>query len=291
MTKTLDRDALFNDFPMTEARNQKKERLLAKSGEPQFRYRVTLWVEATDNDLDSTKAVDGVDGPKTAPSKNRYTFSVVSEEELNGLIGQDEAVLSDSLTNALDKLQEARDKLNVLIVDLNSAKMKQDFEPLSVRTEALDALVDAASGTARDVQTKYEALFDELKGNDFQGDKPRTVLKEIVQPLEEINKIEFPDAKAKFQNLRLALDAKSDFAAVKTDSNNKALAAAKEMQELIDKMQQVLNQMQKQVELNVVVEKLRKLKEDEERIHQIIFLIYKEREQQLLDDATKGMNP
>ena len=291
MTKSLEHDAFVNDFPMTDARNNKKERLLAKSGEPQFRYRVTLWVEATDNDLDSSKAVDGVDGPKTAASKNRYTFTVVSEEELNGLIGQDEAQYSDSLSSALDRLQEARDKLSVLIVDLNSAKMKEDLEPLSVRTESLEGLVDTASGTSRDVRMKYEALFNELKGNDFQSDKPKIVLNEIVRPLEDIDKIEFPDAKAKFQNLRLALDAKGAFAATKADANSKAVAAAKEMQELIEQMQKVLDKMQKQVELNVVVEKLRKVKEEEERIRLILVEIYKQREQQLLDDATKGTNP
>ena len=206
MRQTLEPDPLYGDFPVTSIPG-----LQVPEGKVQPRYRLTAWVEATDNDLDSTRAVDGIDGPKVGASKERFSIVIVEEDELMREIGKDEADQSNNLSNALDKMQEVREKLNVLISDLNDPGIKaENLSPLMVRAESLEQVVDSAQASAKEVLLKYVALFNELKGNAIEGNKMRVVLNEIINPLDDLDRSEFGDGKGKLRNLRNDLDYKND---------------------------------------------------------------------------------
>ena len=277
-------DPVIGDFPLTVAD------LLAKDDKVQQSYRITLWVEATDNDLDSTKGIDGADGPKTGTSKERFSLFVVPEEELMLKIGEDEAKKSDDMVAGLGKLLDAQEKLTALISDLNDPALDR-VSHLSLRTKNLEELVESAQATGKDVLMKYRGLFKELKANDIQGNKMKIVLDEIITPLEDLDSIEFGDGKSKLQNLRQDLDSQGKIPEVRARALKSAPIAAQQLQELIDKVQNILDKMQKQIELNKVIEGLRKVLQDEQRAKEILVKLREIRENQLLDDALKGKDP
>ncbi len=256
----------------------------------QLSYRVTVWVEATDNDLDSTKGIDGVDGPKTGTSKERFSLFVVPEDELMIKIGEDEAKQGDNLAAELDKLVEAQGQLNSLINDLNDPLLDR-VSHLSLRTKSLEEVLDTTQGAAKAVLMKYQGLFKELKANDIQGNKMRIVLDEIIKPLEELDSIEFSDGKSKLLNLRQDLDSQGKIPEVRARALKSAPIAAAQLQELIDKVQNILDKMQKQIDLYKVIEGLREVLQREQRAKEILVKLREIRENQLLDDALKGKDP
>src|SRR5262249_42533596 len=119
-------EPVVSDFPVEAAD------LLPKGTQVQGRYRVTLWVEAADTDLDSTKEVDGVDGPKVGTSKERYSLVVVAEVDLMSEIAKDEEKLSIDLSVAVDDLREVLDKLTSINTTLAGNPKAEEFAPLPI---------------------------------------------------------------------------------------------------------------------------------------------------------------
>ena len=215
---------------------------------------------------------------------------VVPEDELMVKIGEDEAAQSNSMAAELTKLQEAQEQLTALISDLNDPTLKR-FSHLSLRTKSLEERLDTTQGAAKSVLMKYQGLFKELKANDIQGNKMRIVLDEIIKPLEELDSIEFSDGKSKLLNLRQDLDSNGEIPEVRARALKSAPLAAAQLQELIDRMQNILDKMQKQIELNKVIEGLREVLQREQRAKEILVKLKEIEENRLLDNALKGKDP
>jgi hypothetical protein len=275
------------DFPLESAN------LLAAEGAAQPRYRVTLWVEATDTDLDSTKAVDGVDGPKVGASKERYVLLVVREDDLLVEIGKDEEKLSNDLAMTIDKLREVLDKVTQITSTLAGTPKPEEVAPLSVRTEALEQLLDQSHASTKEVQMKYETLLLEMRGNQIDKKKTDVTEREIVKPLrEDIDRIEFPDAKEKLKKLHAALDDKDLLNPARLDAARKAAGEAREeINTLVLALTAILDKMQSEIDLKKVIEKIRKVQRDLENEKALAEAIKKEIERRLLEGATEPKNP
>ena len=159
---------------------------------------------------------------------------------------------------------------------------------MSVRAESLEQTLDSAQGAAREVLMKYKAIFQELKGNQVEGKKLTTVSKYILGPLEEIDTFEFDDAKKKIQDLRKELDSKDNFGEAVSRSKEAGRKARDQMQVLIDKVRGVMENMTKEIQLNKVVESLRKIEQDEEKQFQLIKQLHDDMERQLLEGGVEG---
>src|SRR5205807_5118728 len=88
----------------------------------QSRYRLRMTVTATDNNIET--------GPHQGQSKESFTLLVVSENELLAEIAKEEETLHIKLEDAVNRLKDARLRLEKVIVetpDLN----RDDFLPLS----------------------------------------------------------------------------------------------------------------------------------------------------------------
>src|SRR5581483_2160735 len=114
--------------------------------------------------------------------------------------------LTVTMSGALEKLREVRDKLKVVRGDLENRPAKpedrlkpENLGPLAIRTAALDEAIGSSQASAKEVLMKYQGLFKELKGNDIQGNKIKTVLEEIIEPLDKADRTGFSDAHDKMQ--------------------------------------------------------------------------------------------
>jgi len=279
-------DAVVGDFPLSTARYG-RESLLAEVGKPQPRYRVTLWVEATDTDLDSTRATDGVDGPKVGFSKERYLLLVVAEADLLVEIGKDEEKLSNDLGITIDKLREVLDKLTQINTTLAGVPKAEEVAPLSVRTEALEQLLDQSGASTREVLMKYETLLKEMRGNQIDAKKTDVVDKEIIRPLKEsILEIEFPDAVKKLKDLHNELDGKEVATPDGLIRARKAGGEAhQQVQTLVQALTAVLDKMQSEIDLKKVIAKLRDVQRDIERVGELVKQMKIQEERRLLEGA------
>src|SRR5206468_1952886 len=141
----------------------------------------------------------------------------------------------------------------------------ENLSPMAVRAESLEQTLDSAQGAMREVLLKYRAIFQELKGNQVDSKKLMTVSKYILGPLEDIDTFEFDDAKKKIQDLRKELDTKDDFGAAISRSKETGRKARDRTQVLIDKVRGVMENMTKEIQLNKIVESLRKVEQEEEK--------------------------
>jgi hypothetical protein len=237
---------------------------------------LTLWVEATDTDLDSTRAIDGKDGPKTGSSTEHYVIIVVPESELLAQIALDEAAMTKMMTVALKKLKEVEgtpamkgskeEGLKEILSDLSKHKnaskpedrlKAENLSPLAIRTSNLDDQIASAHASLKEVLTKYQSLFKELKGNNIQGNKMKTVLEGIIGPLEKLDSSSFPLVHEKMQAFHSDLTAKGDLDEVVARSLQSGEVADRQLLDLIARLDAVLNTMEGEISLNKQIEELR----------------------------------
>jgi hypothetical protein len=249
------------------------------------RYRMLLWVEATDTDLDSSRAVEGVDGPKTSASKDRYTFLIVPETDLLAEVAKDEeAMLAKLVPDVLDKLRETQSKLGVLNADLLSVNNADDLERLKNRTESLAESIDSAHGVTKDVLTKYRMLARELRGNQVDPAKI-TVVTEIIRALEKIDERLFPNVIDKFQKLREELTTKGNVQSAASRAQKAGNEAGIELQTLIDEVEEVKKKMEKEIDFKKLLKSLRDEVEALNRQEQVLKLIKKRAEDAAINEG------
>jgi hypothetical protein len=287
----IDRDPFNSDFDLRVAKLQ------AAPEKAQVRYRVMLWVEAADTDLDSTRARDGVDGPKVSTSKERYPLIIVPPEDLLVEIAKDEGKLAIDMNNLVEKLDVIEKGLGNITLDLNGKPKAEQLSPMVVRTMTMEESLDTQQAALKEVLMKYKMLFREMKGNN-NGDsddklkkKLRDTLEKIIKPLDDIDTFEFKDAKQKLGDLRKELDYKGgDLDDAVRRSTKASVAARDQMQKLLDQLRAIIQNMEDEIKLGDIIEKLRSNEKDLERIYDIIKHIRDIREQQLLDEALKGLD-
>ncbi len=94
-------DPLDSDLPLWKTNPSLK---MTDPSRPQPRYQMQLWLEAVDNDLDSDKTKDGRPQPHLKVSEEKFTFFLVSENELLTEIAKEEETAVRQARRALSEL-------------------------------------------------------------------------------------------------------------------------------------------------------------------------------------------
>jgi hypothetical protein len=117
-----------------------ENKILAKPGDVQTRYRIDLNVVATDTNLES--------GPKTGKNQELIRLLVVSEADLLSQIGAEETVLAGVVKEAQDKVGAAKTKMEFVRAKNGVGNPTEEATMAPVKVRAADALQDLAK--ARD---------------------------------------------------------------------------------------------------------------------------------------------
>jgi hypothetical protein len=270
-----------------------KANLKAPEGVTQGRYRMQMWVEAVDTDVDSERDKEGHPRPHVAPSKEKFNFIVVSETELLAEVGRDEEKLFEELQKVVNDLVESEARLIQTTLDLNSASLKeQDLGPMSVRTEQTDRVMDKGQAESKAVAVRYAELLNELKVNRVDDKMIERVEKQIVGPLNDIADVEFQRTRDAVAAYRAALDSGgASLAARKATALEEGAKAKGRVRELIMALQQVLGSMKGLIEINELVKQLREIEETEQRQWDLLKGTKENLEDDLLKRALEGGKP
>src|SRR5262249_53290051 len=155
--------------------------------EVQPRYRMRLWVTATDNNIES--------GPRSATSKEQFTFIIVSETELLAEIAKEEEGLHHKLEETVTKLKDGKVKLKQIARDLAASDLKpESYSPLAIRAQEIEETIGKGGDVSREILSDYERILKELDVNRVQQGMIKKVRDGIVEPLKTAGSDDFPNA-------------------------------------------------------------------------------------------------
>jgi hypothetical protein len=245
-----------------------------------------LWLEAVDNDLDSDKTKDGRPRPHLRASEERYTFFLVSENELLTEIAKEEETLHGKLDERYQGLMETQNKLAQVNLDLSSSALKtEELGAMSARTDQVMEMLDKAQGTAREVYSDYARILREMKANQGSERLLDRVEKTIVDPLKRIDGT-VEETRDAVTNFRKALDSKE------LEPSRKAGRTAKEqMLELMRALEKILASMQKMTDLNAVIKILVEIEKNETEQYETVKKLYDEQVDSIFNQGTDSGKP
>jgi hypothetical protein len=244
---------------------------LRASGEnaQQPRYRLRLWVAANDNNVET--------GPRIGESKERFTLLVVSEHELLAEIAKEQTGLFLKLEQLQGRLRDSRTKLQQVTHELEDSKFEEKtFSPLATRVLEIADTISAGAITAREVYTDYRRIVREEETNRVSIQKINKDTA-IVQLLDLALRGDFLKAEDSERNLQQSLEKKQ------IDKKLGEQAKAN-LDQLIERIQEILDQMGQIEGINQLIVKLRAI-EEEQRDNVAILKYLKQRiEEDLLKD-------
>ncbi len=279
--KQAEFDPVTNDFPMTLAKLLETESL-----KTQKRYRVQLWLEGVNTDVDGETTSD----PKVSPSKDKFTFMVVSEGELLAEIGKEEEGLYTRLGEVMSRLQENQAKLTQLVnEDLASGGLKpENFGPMSVRTEDVDQVLDKTQVICKEALTDYQRILQEYRVNQIAADKIGRMEADIVTPLTKIDDLGFPRTRDRVSTFRKALDNQElPLEERKSVAQKAGKDARDQMQLVIDDLQRLLDAMQGLITLDKLIADARKIEEEEKSQRDFLAVLLKRLQDELFGEEPK----
>jgi hypothetical protein len=254
--------------------------------EIQPRYKMQLWMEAVDNDL--------LTGPKRGVNKEKFTFLIVSENELLSEVGKEEENLHVKLDDMTNRLREGQSKLEKIINDLGSVgspALKADqFAPASVRTEEMEQILDKSLETTKEVLTDYQRIIKELETNRVKDSYINKTRNSVVDPLTGISLPggAFTDASSAMKDLHKILDnAELDLPARSDNSRKAATVARAKLEELIKQLDGVLAGMEGIITLNKLIDSIRKLEEEERAMAELLRILRDRKIKGVTDDLYK----
>jgi hypothetical protein len=253
------------------------EKLALKSlneSDLQPRYRVRIWVEAQDTNVET--------GPGKGQSKEKFTLLVVSENELLSEIGKEEEGLGVKLEDAVNRLKDARLKLDKVQNDLPSLNV-EELKPVSrwtVDTGEVGETLTKAGDTTREILSDYRRILAELKTNQVQKGMINRVNDRIVEPLMAAVDRDFPRAEESnrvfLKNLKAG---QKDIAGAQ-----KSMA---DLQAVLDRLTGVLESMEQLKGLNDLIKALVEIEKAEALAAEAIRRQYEKKVKEALDDLTK----
>lgn len=260
------------------------ERLGLKADETrdiQPRYRMQLWVEAVDNDIET--------GPHRGLSKEKLSFLVVSENELLSEIAKEEENLYTKLVERVNSLGEAMAKLDRVKEDLTAATLQPgQFESLDARANDVFQTTERAEGIITEVHTDYRRILQELLVNRVQQGMIDRVERQICDPLQGALEKDFPSVKNGINDLHKALTDTGDVA-TRTAASRKTVDEARDrMGALIRKLTGVLDQMKQLADINELIKKIREIEQQEVATGDVLKKLKDQLEGSLLDEITGG---
>ncbi|HEV3258537.1 MAG TPA: hypothetical protein VG013_16795, partial [Gemmataceae bacterium] len=227
-----------------------------KSTPVQPHYRIQLTVVATDNNVET--------GPRSGENQEKFTLLVVSDEELLAEISREEEALHYKLKETVDKLSDARTKLDELAQLMPTLK-PNEFSAQVTRTEELTETLTKGSDVAREVLTDYRRILKELQANQDRETKSGLIDKmitkvndRIVDQLDTAIGVDFVHADESVRGLGKSLAAK--------DADIKPATKAQEaITALINRLNDVLDAMSEVTTINKLIEKLVQIQKAEDK--------------------------
>jgi hypothetical protein len=230
-------------------------------------HRLRLWVAATDNNVET--------GPGVGQSKEKFTFLVVSENELLAEIAKEEEGLHVKLEEAVNRLKDGKIKLDKIAQELADLK-PDEFSPLARRTEEVQEAASRSGDTAREVLTDYTRILKELRANQVQTGMINKVSDKICEPLDAALNVDFVQTDDALRELLRTLEAKT--------ADPRAAGAARErLQALIDRLNGVLENMGDITTLNKLITALVQIEKREREEYDRLKELLREKEKKLLD--------
>jgi 3-methyladenine DNA glycosylase/8-oxoguanine DNA glycosylase len=238
----------------------------------QPRYRMRLWMVAEDNNVET--------GPGIGESKEKLVFLIVSENELLVEIAKEEESLHVKLEDAVNKLKDASAKLDQIKVELPILKANE-FSPMARRTEEILETLARGSDISREVYMDYAKILRELQVNVVRSQIIERVERQICQPLNDALNQEFDRSDKSLRALLKSLEEqKKEAATVET--------AIKDMQDLISRLEGVLDAMGEMITLNKLIEQLIKLETEERAASEIFKSALQRMREDILNSVLEG---
>jgi hypothetical protein len=276
-------DPLGSDFPLWKLNLKVTDPRLT-----QPRYTMQLWLEAVDTDLDGERTPDGKPKPHLRASEEKFTFIVVSENELLTEIAKEEERLFLELETNFNRMLESEAKLVQVNVELSNDRVKaEDLGPMVARCDQLNEALDKSQVAVREVATAYARILRELKTNRVDEKMIAKVDTTLVRPLAEVDGI-FDKTRDSILEFRKALDNGSAELPARVLTARLAGGVAKEqMRELISKLQAIMAAMEGMTNINKLVKMLNEIDKTETDQYERIKKIQEDYEKQIFEGATK----
>lgn len=230
-----------------------------KAGETQRqpRYRLQLWMEATDTDV--------LTGPHRGQSKERFTFIIVPEEELLSEIAKEEENHHVKLEEAVRRLREGETKLTQMKLDLAVEKgvKKDQFGNMSLRSEEIELVLENTLTTVNVVYADYKRILEELKLNRVQTlNYVKNIEDNIVGKLRDAIDGDYPETDKALKEMHGLLDVEeADLLKKTTDARAGNDAALAQLTKLIKRLDDVLASMEKLTNVNKLIAMLLQIQE------------------------------
>ncbi len=270
-------DPLGCDFPLWKMNLKVTDPRLT-----QPRYQMELQLEAVDNDLDGAQ-------PHVKVSEEKFTFIVVSENELLVEVAKEEEKLYGDLDGALNKILESEAKLIQVNLDLSGERLKaEDLGPMSVRCDQVAEVLEKSQLAVRDVYTSYSKILRELKTNQVDAKIIDRVETRIVKPLGDVD-TDFDKTRdgvlafrKTLDNNELALDARVGAARIGGS------VAKQQVRDLIGKLEAIRGAMEGMTDINKLIKILAEIEKKEQEQYETVKALREKIEKELLDAALGG---
>lgn len=240
----------------------------------QPRYRMRLWVTAADSNVET--------GPSAGKSKDQFNVLIVSENELLSEIAKEEEGLYVKLEETVNRLKDARLKLEKVIGDLPTLK-EDELKPVSrwtVDTGEVSDTVAKSTDVAREVLNDYRRILKELQANRIRLEMINRVNNKICDPLDQAMREDFPRADETLRTFK-------DLLVNKKRDANAAQQAMTALQKVIDRLGSVLEAMEGISNINKIITLLVEIEKEEARQLNVLGELKKKIEEDLLKDLDK----
>ena len=286
-----ERNPLRCDFPVWDLEDKTGKKIRVDRTKTQRHYRLQLWLEAVDTDLDSDKDKKGNPQPHSGSSE-RFNFQVVSENVLVAEISEEENKIFTRFDEMVKSMEAREAKLREVVLKLDEGTLKPgedntfdgELNGILGSLGFTAAALDKAAETALGVRKDYERIQKELRINQVETTISR-VTNGVINPLLEIEKNEFPEAKEALRSFVKAVDLvkskKMNNVAQVTDSTRAAANNAQmHVKQLNEKLKAVLRAMEKIQGIADLVKRLVELEKKQMESEEI----YKQIQRQLIED-------
>jgi hypothetical protein len=266
------------------------------------RYRMQMWLEAIDTDIETGKEVlktaRGVEyHGNRGVSKERLTFIVVPENELLSEIAKEEDNLYIKLGEQVNRLKDGLNKLDRMKDDLNVQGLKSEqFLGMMARSDELAQTVERGELAAGEVYADYQRILRELIANRVEA-TTKHVEKDIVEPLNvALNGNDddkgatdnFPKTRAGIADLKAAVAEEGDAKAKAAKTSAKVDEVRLRMNGLIKRLTDVLDKMEALQGITDLIKKLQVIETEQNRQKDILAVLLRQMQDeffnQLKDD-------
>lgn len=238
-------------FEYLDLEKRMPELKVRSESEVQPRYRVKLTVMATDNNVET--------GPGVSTNKEPpFTVLVVSEAELLVEIAREEENLHLKTEDAVQRLREARQKLEKVGEDLPTAPNDQ-LPTFAQRSQEIGESTVKSRDIIQEVFGDYSRIARELELNRVAKKIIEKVKLEICIPLESALKVEFIQTEEALESYRKELEGsrRPDLATT--------TQCKRHLDRLIEKLEQVLGAMGDVTTINKLITALREIEKGQEQ--------------------------